>query len=394
MTLPPVTPLASGLRVNLGPSQSNLKDQVTPEAVQALLDAAKNHAGYQTNAQRYEFRLRTLDGQSVLELKERNWASKLKNAFTGNRRSQERQAASEAIADKFKMVLEPQQGRFTGATAQQFAQQVAGMGLLLEHLETNQISLPERDEKSWLDGLNTVAEKVRGEVDETTGLFKKGLSEMSRTTVDGSPSGLTLTMGVSKDYAGQSPADSFKWGIATAVGGGRSADHTDVKQAARNLQSIMRSGFQQQWLDQVEMRFREAYGVGAFLYNPRPDPNNPIAPEARPVSPEISFSFKHSTEQIGENWQNSEFRDTATVTANLKGTLSAKDRVEHPDDRLVDFTVKLEFKVPWADLCREDFKFNQSAASGEEPAVNLQVRREEFEARGSVQANDERQSID
>lgn len=386
MALPNVTSLSSGLRVNLGPSQADLKAQVTPEAVQALLAAAKNHPGYQANAQRYEFRLRSLDGQAVLELKERNWASKLKSAFTGNRRSQERQAASQAIADKFEMPTAAQEGRTTGAAAQQFAQKVAGMGLLLEHLENDDISLPERDEKSWLDDLNTVAQRMNGRVDEATGLFANGLNEMNRTTVAGNPGGFTLAMGISNQHAGASPADAFKWAIATAVGQGRDPNHLEIKQAARNLQSIMRSGFQQKWLDQVDQRFRQAYGVGALLYNPQPDGHDPAAPQLPAVPAETSFSFKHSIEPVSDNWQKSDYQNYATVTANLKGTLSAKDLPDHPDAHLVDFSVKLEFKVPWADLCREDFKFNQVTESGQ-PAVNIQAMSEQFRSRIPEQAD-------
>ena len=122
-----VTQFSSGIRVSLGAAQADLQLQVTQEAVAALLAAAKEHAGYQAHGDRYEFRLRSLNGQTVLELKERNWASKLKNLFTGTRRSRERQTAQDAIRQVYTLPSPPleRNARVTGGDARAFVASAA-----------------------------------------------------------------------------------------------------------------------------------------------------------------------------------------------------------------------------------------------------------------------------
>lgn len=345
-----VTSFSTGLRVSLGQAQANLKAQVTEQHVARLLEEAKSHPGFQAHADRYEFRLRTLNGEAVLELKEKNFASKLKSAFTGARKSDERKAAGEAIGQLFQIPKFFQDAqRVNSAQAQAFASTITTrVDQYLSDKAEGKISIAPRSEDDWVAGLQTTHEKVIGDVDEQSGLFTKTLNEVNRTRIQGASKGFELVMGTFENSNGSlQGVEAVKAGFSMIRDKAGFGDHhvgdRAFEQAKRNLMSTMRSGFQQEWLTSADARCREKYGMGALIDTSAPQ----------------STSF-HVDSKEGPNGPR------AVVTLKTSGTLKVGGQPDGwsaelpPALALVDFKTQVTIDAAWSDLASETFDFSQA----------------------------------
>ncbi len=345
-----VTSFSNGLRVSLGPAGTDLKDQVTQDDVEKLLEAAKSHPGFRAHSERYEFRLRTLNGQAVLELKEKNWASKLKSAVTGERKSNERKAAAEAIGRLFQIPKFFQDDqRLNSAQARTFASTITGkVDQFLIDQAGGKLELPELTEDKWKEVLQETHNAVSDEVDESSGLYKKTLNEVQRTRIENANSGFELVMGVpgqaGSDLQGVEAVNFGFSRLRQASGLGDShVGERAFQVAKRNLMSIARSGFQQRWLTSAHARCLEKYGMGAVLNSAQPQ--------------RTAF---HIRSEDGER------SPSAVITLKTSGTLTLGGQPDGwsadlpPTLASVDFNAEVTIKVKWSALSGDYFDFNQA----------------------------------
>ena len=339
-----VNTFSTGIRVTLGAAQGDLKAQVTDDAVKSLLDAAANHPGYQAHADRYEFRLRNLNGQAVLELKEKNWASSFK-FLSGDRRSQERKAAGQAISQMFGLDKNFGADRLDGAGATTFAQHVKQVHSLKKSIDENQISFANRHQDDWFPTLETTLNKSKDSgIDEESGLYKNGIDQVKRSTLHQDDQGFTLTMGTQKPSGGAGASQGpdlkdLKFSVAATVD--QFPHSQEALIATRNLTAMLRSGLQMAWLVDLDSRFSEQFGDGVTaLINPQ-----------EPSKTEFRVEKNHL--------------NGVTVTATLSGTLDAKFRGAEQFDMTagvlgqVDFETTVQFSIKKDDICKDDFDISK-----------------------------------
>lgn len=365
-----VTSFKTGVRVALGPAQTDTKAQVTEEHVSRLLEQAKAHPGFQAHSERYEFRMRTLNGQAVLELKEKNWASSFKSLFTGTRKSDERKAAGEALGQMFQIPkFFKGTERVNSAKAREFASTITTrVDQFLKDKAEGNVSLDKRSDESWAQGLQTTREKVADQaaddpVDTESGLFKKTLNEVHRMRLENAASGFTLVMGTSAD-AGQHPLqglDAVKAGFDMTRRKTGFSDHVVGDQgfalAKRNLMSVLRSGFQQEWLTNASDRCEQKYGMGATLNGGIPQ----------------KTEFHIDSAKRGDV-------DVAVVTLRTAGGLDiggmptgwSADRP--PAMATMDFSAEVTIEVPWNELASDTFQFDPAHVKKSEEHFGLKHR--------------------
>lgn len=134
-----VTAIKGGFQVALGSTGGHrqVSDAVQAKAVGELLGQLRNRPDFQEARGRFEFRLVERDGEAFLQLKERNWASKLKGALNirSDARAQERLGAMQAINSRFGLGINSLQtgAAVTGTQARSFVGEHGGA--LIEALD-------------------------------------------------------------------------------------------------------------------------------------------------------------------------------------------------------------------------------------------------------------------
>lgn len=89
-----------GFALNLGRTDG-ADPKVHTSQVRALLDQMRASPGYDQARSKFEFRLQERDGQTYLQLKERNWAGRLKGMLGLSQASQERRAAMNLLEQHY-----------------------------------------------------------------------------------------------------------------------------------------------------------------------------------------------------------------------------------------------------------------------------------------------------
>jgi hypothetical protein len=359
--------LKSGVRVELGPAQGPLNAQLTRERVSELIAQAKNHPGYQAHAERFEFRLRKLDGQAVLELKEKNWASQLKNIFSYSRRSQERQAAHQALSELFHLPAAAQgQQRMDGASARAFAASVPQAVLLQQDLQAGNLSLPERTCPLWAQDLEATRNNSAAQgVDKESGLFQPSADEHEASTLSRRHTrGFTLFMGqfdrsqlpsqeaAPADIGGVSLPPSQEIKRFTQVRKGarrirhafnamrglsRKIGSEGLELAKRNLMSVAGGAIERDWLASANARFGEKYG--GQLSADEASKQMTIEVESNKLSP----------------WGKAD--EWADVKIRFSGQLNIKGQDASMVQGPLPFHASVHIRLKWEELARPDFKF-------------------------------------
>jgi len=133
-----------GFRINLGAAErrTDLSTLVTKEHFESLLAEAKADPRFKDQADRYEFRLRRLGGEAVLELKQQNIGSKF-TFFGGARRSAERQKAIDAFTRLYPdLPLNVQGGAVRRNEARILqGEMIQGMGVVADQLNPPQVEV-------------------------------------------------------------------------------------------------------------------------------------------------------------------------------------------------------------------------------------------------------------
>lgn len=92
--------IKGGFELNLGRGQGG-QVQVKTKQVDALLDQMRTSPGYDKAKSKFEFRLQERDGQTFLQLKERNLAGRFKGMLGLSRASQERRDAMKLLQQHY-----------------------------------------------------------------------------------------------------------------------------------------------------------------------------------------------------------------------------------------------------------------------------------------------------
>ena len=356
-----LTSLTSGIRLDLGLAQGPAPAQVKVPDVTRLLEAAKTHPGYLAHSERYELRLRNLDGHAVLELKEKNWASRLNNVFSYARRSDERLAASLAVGRLFNLPAAVGDGaRMDGAAARAFAAALPKAVSLAADLQAGTVSLPQQAKSQWARGLEIVRARAAGQdIDEDSGLYQPNAQEHAPTVQTlGTGRGFTLFMGdfdprylpaksdegagkEAKQFAAQRPgARGIKRALDKLKGVRRQHPTLDLQQAHRNLMTVVGPNIQKGWLASASARFNDKYGAGLSL------------------APDGKHAMIVDIECKPNDWE------WVDVEMSLQGTLSVDSRSgESPQEppaqgaSPLPFHTAFHLRLPWRELAEPDFTF-------------------------------------
>ena len=92
--------IKGGFELRLGAGE-NSTARVHSSQVSALLDKMRTSPGYSSAREKFEFRVQERGGQAYLQIKERNWAGRLKGMLGLSNASQERRAAMDLLAGHY-----------------------------------------------------------------------------------------------------------------------------------------------------------------------------------------------------------------------------------------------------------------------------------------------------
>jgi hypothetical protein len=384
--IPSVSTTSTAMRISLGPTDGNPSREDLQNAFGKLLAQARSHKGYIAHAERYEFRMRDLNGEKVLELKERNWASKLKNSFSQNRRSQERRAALEAvkIANPYNLKnfsdlqrkLDSPDRHISGADVRGLAGELNYDGRTLAKIadKITDWILPQRsvgDPSSELKAAFAIG-KGSGEVDETSGLFQASLPFARQADVPKmrSEDMIVLNFGRIKGSTGSGGHDAdmskeaegtlqlknagfsvpdddegkFAGGRGTGAieeafkhlmnATGQDLDEAGVECARRNIVALLNPGMKDAWLSDVDARYAQVFGQHAF-----PDPDLPASVSAR----------------IRIDDEDDSFSMTVTIREGIKiGEAADKDPVAR-----LEYEREYKIDLQLSDLAKKDFNLDE-----------------------------------
>jgi hypothetical protein len=274
-----VTAIKGGYEVNLGVVGDNhARSLVKTSDVQKLLQSAAKHDSFKSAQSRYEFRLLERDGQAVLQLKKRTFASRYLNWIgTGSEeRDTQRQEAMKAINLRYGLKLKVPES-VSGTQARDFAK-VQGQHLMqLEQAQAQgAVRLGQNDARTRenvLEGLTAMHESVvkEGEVTDASvspvaGLFdKKTLGTLTRANVTVSESGTLMIGGTGRANAG--PANLETVVKFAEDKSGISRDAPEFKTLLRNLTRNDHFVFAAKINDSVSQIFENKFLVNAAAIN-------------------------------------------------------------------------------------------------------------------------------
>ena len=98
--------IKGGFELRLGTGEGSTA-KVNSSQVAALLDKMRASPGYSAAKEKFEFRVQERDGQAYLQIKERNWAGRLRGMLGLSNASQERRAAMDLLEQHYGLSARP-----------------------------------------------------------------------------------------------------------------------------------------------------------------------------------------------------------------------------------------------------------------------------------------------
>jgi hypothetical protein len=254
-----------GFRVNLGApvKGGDIKDMVSKESLAELLAKARAEPGFEKAKGDYEFRLRKLGGEAVLELR-RPTTGFFAKIWGGGRRSAERTAAYEAIGRQLPS-LGARSGDMRKADAREAATKIIGLqdfqskvadGSLFSEIRPSGETIARSLEALRENGMKDKFVEFDGiKVRNQTMTF------LNRADVSVDASG-TLRI----KSPGKGPGDENLKKILDHVGAGAGTSRNDpmFRTVAENLLTCVRSGADQLIGRIVQDRIKDDFGITAL----------------------------------------------------------------------------------------------------------------------------------